>query len=121
MKDRDSTILKKINQYADEVSGTITRFNLDYAKFKQDYVMKNAIGMCILQIGELVGKLSDRFKDQYQEMPWRDIVAIRNKAAHAYSSIDTEFLWKTAINKIPELSAYCKNILSQIIDSQKDK
>ena len=48
MKDRDVTILKRIVQYADDVSGTITRFDLDLDKLKSDYVMKNAVAMCIL-------------------------------------------------------------------------
>jgi len=111
MKDRDITILKKVVQYTDEINGTIERFELDYSKFKDDYIAKNAISMCILQIGELAGKLTDEFKAKYNKMPWRDIVAIRNRAAHAYESVDMEMLWQTVINRIPELKSYCEEIL----------
>ena len=67
MKDRDVTILKRVVQYADEINGTITRFELDLDKLKSDYVMKNAVAMCILQIGELVVNLSDDFKATYNK------------------------------------------------------
>ena len=113
MNDRDVIILKRIVQYSDEINGTITRFNLDLHKLKDDYVMKNAIAMCILQIGELVVNLSDEFKATYNKMPWRDIVSVRNKAAHTYFSIDMEILWGIAEKDIPDLRCYCVDIVSQ--------
>lgn len=75
--------------------------------------MKNAISMCLLQIGELTGKLTDEFKTEYDEMPWRDIVSIRNRAAHAYGSIDTEILWKIAESDILKLKKYCEKLLKE--------
>jgi len=86
---------------------------LDYEKFKSDYVIKNAISMCVLQIGELAGKLTDGFKTSYNEMPWRDIIAIRHRMAHAYENVDLELLWKTALNNIPELKVYCEKIIDK--------
>ena len=71
-------------QYADEIALTIERYNLDFEKFKEDFVVKNAIAMCILQIGELVGKLSDDFKKRHSTMPWKEIKSMRNVAAHNY-------------------------------------
>ena len=114
MNDRDITVLKRIVQYADEIDGTLSRFSLEFDKFKADYVVKNAISMCVLQIGELVGKLSGELKAEYNKMPWRDIVSIRNRAAHAYGSIDVEILWDIAVNNVPELRAYCVAIISAI-------
>ena len=113
MKNRDIVILKKVVQYSDEISGTIMRFDLDFDKFKNDYVMKNAIAMCILQVGELAGKLTDEFRATYNKMPWRNIIAMRNRAAHAYESTDVEILWGIAVNNIPELKVYCESILKE--------
>ena len=113
MKNRDITILMKIVQYADEISGTINRFNLDFEKIKSDYVAKNAIAMCILQIGELANTLTDDFKSKHTKMPWREIVAMRNRAAHAYNSMDLEFLWNTAKINVPELEAYCEDVIEK--------
>jgi len=111
MRDRDIVVLQKIIQYADEITGTISRFELNFEKFRKDYVVKNAVAMCVLQIGELVGTLTDEVKRAYAEMPWRDIVGMRNRAAHAYGSMDMEFLWNTAIIRVPELRAYCERII----------
>ena len=120
MKDRDITILKRIVQYADEINGTIIRFDLDIDKLKSDYVFKNAIAMCLLQIGELVVNLSDEFKSEYDKMPWRDIISVRNRAAHTYFSIDMEILWGIAIQDIPDLKDYCADIIDRVNDENSE-
>ena len=107
MSSRDKIILEKIIQYSDEIQGTIDRFNLSREKFVSDYVYKNAVAMCILQIGELVGNLTDEFKRENKHIPWREIKAMRNIAAHNYGEIDNDILWETVIYDIPDLRAFC--------------
>lgn len=68
--------------------------------------------MCILQIGELVGKLSNEFKNTYNAMPWKDIKAMRNIATHNYGEIDLEVLWETVSTDVPILKEYCEKILN---------
>ena len=115
MKDRNIAILEKVIQYADEISGTLVRFDSDIEIFKNDYVMKNAIAMCILQIGELVNMLTEEFKIKYNEMPWRDIISMRHRTVHAYGSMDMEILWKIVTSDIPELKNYCESVIKGII------
>ena len=107
MSSRDMIVLKKIIQYANEIETIIIRFELTRETFEIDFVVRHAIAMCILQIGELVGKLSDEFKKENNAMPWRDIKAMRNIAAHNYGEIDIDLLWETAIGDIPTLKEYC--------------
>ena len=111
MNNKDNVILGKIIQYADEIEKTLERFNNDREIFAHDFVYKNAVSMCILQIGELVGKLSDDFKANYPVMPWRDIKAMRNIAAHNYGEIDIDILWETATGDIVELKNFCKQFI----------
>lgn len=111
MNARDEIVLKKILQYADEIGATISRFNLTPESFTEDFVARNAISMCILQIGELVGKLSDGFNVENNAMPWREIKAMRNIAAHNYGEIDIDILWETATGDIPDLKEYCQKFI----------
>ena len=111
MNTRDEIVLKKIIQYADEIGETISRFNLTQDSFTEDFVARNAISMCILQIGELVGKLSDEFKAENNAMPWREIKAMRNIAAHNYGEIDLDILWETATCDILDLKEYCQKFI----------
>jgi len=111
MNNRDEILLSKIIQYVDEITITVERYQLDYDKFVADFVVKNAIAMCILQIGELVGKLSDDLKLKYNAMPWNSIKALRNIAAHNYGEIDLEILWETATSDVFVLKDYCQKII----------
>jgi len=114
MNNRDSVVLRKIIQYANEIDATVKKFELNYEKFEGDFIVKNAIAMCILQIGELVGKLSEELKITYDVMPWKDIKAMRNIAAHNYGEIDLEILWETAIMDVPRLKEYCEKIIAEL-------
>ncbi|MBQ9025241.1 MAG: DUF86 domain-containing protein [Methanobrevibacter sp.] len=67
--------------------------------------------MCIVQIGEYVGRISDEFKQQYGDIPWNQIKGMRNFAAHQYDHFEFAVLWHTLTEEIPEL----KEMLIQLI------
>ena len=113
MNNRDIFILEKISQYCYEISTTIEKMDLDYAKFHDDFIARNAITMCILTIGKLATKLTDEFKENNAEIKWKSIVGIRNRAAHGYWDMNTEIIWQVATENIPELKAYCENIFEE--------
>lgn len=107
---RDIDILEKIIRYCGETEEATQQFGNSIDVLKQNSVYKNAVAMCVLQIGELVGHLSEGFKAEHNEMPWRDIKAMRNIAAHKYGSFDMDMLWDTITGDIPALKDYCEGI-----------
>lgn len=82
--DRDLSILEHIVSYCEQIEQTMERFGPEYGTFRGDQIYRNAVALCILQIGELSGKLSDEFKAAYTDVPWRQIKAMRNIVAHSY-------------------------------------
>ena len=83
LKDRDRAILQKIVIYCQQIEQTVARFGADFETYCADHVYRNACCMCILQIGELVGKLSGELTAACPNIPWRSIRATRNLFAHA--------------------------------------
>ena len=67
--------------------------------------------MCIIQIGELVGRLSDEFIEEHNDVPWHAIKAMRNLHAHDYERVDLEIVWDTLTNEIPELKETIEKML----------
>jgi len=110
-KERDLYIVNKIIKYCMEVDETIIRFGNSVEILRADNIYKNAAAMCILQIGELIGNLSDSFTAKYDEMPWKQIKNMRNIAAHGYENFDTDILWQTLKTDIPALREYCDKII----------
>ena len=109
--DRNASILEHIISYCDQIQQTVERFGDDYALFESDPIYRNAAALCILQIGELVGKLTDDFREQHPAVPWRQIKAMRNIVAHSYGSVDPETTWEIIASDIPDLKRYCQVIL----------
>lgn len=109
--ERDAGILEHIISYCEQIEQTVTRFGNSYDIFASDAIYRNAAALCILQIGELVGKLSDSFRLTYDAVPWRKIKAMRNIVAHSYGTVDPEVTWEIITEDIPELDAYCHTVL----------
>ena len=49
----------------------------------------------MVQIGEYVGRLSDEFRQQHNNIPLKEIKDMRNFAAHQYEHFDFKILWHT--------------------------
>lgn len=108
--ERDASILEHIIQYCEEIEATAIRFGNSYEAFSADSAYRNACALCILQIGELAGHLSDDFRQAHRTVPWQSIRGLRNIVAHAYGSLNVESTWKTIEEDIPELKQYCLKI-----------
>ena len=108
---RDLSIISHILEYCVEIEETVARFGNTFENFSTDKIYRNAATMCILQIGELAGRLSKEFITTNSIIPWRSIKAMRNIAAHAYGSVSIPDIWYTIKNDIPILKAFCMEIL----------
>ena len=54
-------------------------------------------------IGEAASKLSSDLKEKYPEIPWKQIIGMRNWLIHAYFDIDYDHVWNTVKEDIPVL------------------
>ena len=63
-------------------------------------------------IGEAANRLPDEFRNQYPQVPWQNIVGMRNVLIHEYNSIDLDRVWATIQKDIDKLEEYLKSILS---------
>lgn len=111
---RDINVIKHIIEYCSQIQETNKEFKDDYKVFAVSNTYRNALSLCILQIGELVTVLSDEFKEAHPQIPWRDIKAMRNVVAHRYGTVNKDMLWHTAHEDILELQAFCKSVLVDI-------
>ena len=110
--DRNISVLEHIVSYCRQIEQTVERFGNDEETFQNDPIYRNAAALCILQIGELVGKLTDDFKEQHPAIPWRQIKAMRNIVAHSYGTVDPETTWEIITDDIPTLKEYCEAIIA---------
>lgn len=62
-----------------------------------------AIMHAIQIIGEASRCISDEFKQQHPEIPWRRIIGMRHHLVHEYFDIDIEQVWRVVETDIPAL------------------
>lgn len=113
ISERDSVIIEKIIGYCNEIDDAHRAFQTLYAEFAENSIYKNAVCLCIMQIGELSNHLSEKFKDEHNNIPWKQIRGMRNVVAHEYGNIDTATVWETVLDDIPEIKQFCIELLSE--------
>lgn len=52
---------------------------------------------------------------QYPEIPWKEMVSMRNKVLHEYFGVDLDILWKTIQEDLPALKKQF-GFLPQLLD-----
>lgn len=102
---RDRKLLEKIIVYCQRIENNLRRYDNDNGAFLQDTMFQDACCMCVVQIGELAGELSDEAKALDPSVPWRIIKDTRNVYVHAYGAVDLSSVWETLITDIPTLKS----------------
>ena len=111
MERRDTVILKKVLseiEIAEKMMGERT-----LQDFESDEMLKRAICMTVINIGELVKNLSDSFRKEYSAIPWRAISGFRDIAAHKYQTLRMEDVYETVAADFPSLYQKIRSIVSQ--------
>lgn len=97
--------------YCQRIADNLERYHHDFSAFVSDYLFQDACCMCVVQIGELTGALSEEAKAQAPDIPWRVIKDTRNFYVLAYGAIDVPSVWTTLTEDIPNLKAACEEFL----------
>lgn len=56
-------------------------------------------------IGEAAANVSTKCREDFPQIPWRDIISMRNRLTHVYFDINLDILWKTVVEDLPPLIA----------------
>ncbi len=84
--------------------------------FLDDELRQSAVLQKLIMIGEAAARLSPEFKARHPEIEWRDIIAFRNIAVHAYFTVDWRIVWFTAQQDAPLLAAQIGAIMKDLQD-----
>ena len=82
--------------------------------FIEDELLQVWIVYHIQIIGEAANHVSDSLRDQHLDVPWPDIVGIKNVLVHQYFGIDLVQIWDTVRIDLPILKAKIRTILDEL-------
>lgn len=109
---RDHGRLEDILKYAQNVELIVDGITFD--NFVGDIRIYYSVMKNLEVIGEAANMLTRHFRETYKELPWRQIVSMRNVLVHGYAQVADADLWQTATNDIKPLLEQVKRYLSDI-------
>jgi uncharacterized protein with HEPN domain len=71
--------------------------------FLDDPKTQSAVLHQLLVLGEAGKRLSQEFRAQRQQVPWKKIVGMRDTLIHEYDDVDLNEVWKTVSSDVPRL------------------
>lgn len=77
----------------------------------QDRKLTLSLMRLIEIIGEAASQVSKEFQAENPQIPWPQIVAMRNRVIHAYFDVDLNILWDTVKDDLPPLITELEKIL----------
>ena len=86
--------------------------DVDFEAFRANEEKVFAVIRALEIIGEAAKNIPKSIRGRYNEIPWEDMVGMRNKVIHDYFGVDLEVIWKTLHEDLPPLQAAVTKILS---------
>lgn len=74
-----------------------------FEDFENDLQCQYAVIRAIEVVGEAAARVSPDFVAEHPEIPWRQIIGMRNRMIHGYDDIVLSVVWGVLQTHIPEL------------------
>ena len=82
----------------------------DITSFIESESLRSTCILHILLVGELMKGFSSEFRKSHDDVPWADIIGLRDIIAHRYGDIQFERVWEIIQETIPMLAEWLKKI-----------
>lgn len=68
----------------------------------------------VLVLGEAATRVSSQTQARFPEVPWADIVGMRNIIIHGYEKVDWDVVWESIQRDFPVLTLQLNRLLEQV-------
>lgn len=103
--------LLQIVDFTDEVAALVAKHVRQ--DVEDDLEFRRALERCIELIGEAATRLPAEWRGEHAEIPWRQIIAMRNVLVHAYDVVLPDVLWSVAATDIPRVRSSIALLINQ--------
>lgn len=97
--------LDRLRDMAEYLGKLAAHRPVDVKALKADEVLAAAMVRWIEIVGEAAANVSDTVRDRYPDVPWTEIVAMRNRLIHAYPDVNLDLVWGVIAEDGPRLLA----------------
>jgi uncharacterized protein with HEPN domain len=79
--------------------------------FLDDFLCQDAVIRRLEIIGEAARRISEETKSTFPDLPWNDMINMRNVMIHEYDDVDLVIVWETIKNDLSPLIDTLEKIL----------
>lgn len=84
-------------------------------KRRQDLDADRILNLALVRLVEIVGEAAAGVPKEslsaYPQIPWAQIVSLRNRLIHGYDAVDFDILWQIVTRDLPPLISRLEEIL----------
>jgi uncharacterized protein with HEPN domain len=106
----DSSRLKHMRDAAIEAISFVDGYSRGDLESDRRSVL--AIVKAIEIIGEAANRISKDCQNRHLQIPWADVIGMRNRLVHAYFDIDLDIIWQVVIYDLPPLLKELEKIIA---------
>ena len=89
--------------------------SITFDDFQKSDLLVRATCFSLVQIGEQMNKLEEKYRSDYPNIPWSKARNMRNIIVHVYNKVDAEQVWSTATGDLNQLKDMFEVVKANII------
>lgn len=97
----DEYYLERIKYHFDRITDTME--NITYDMYIENEDIQDITMFNIIQISENVKQLTNEYKTNNPNIPWKDIYGLRNRLVHDYGNVVLDIVYETLTKDIPTI------------------
>lgn len=82
-----------------------------YDQFESDFRINFAVVRALEIVGEATKRLPMTLRDQYPNIPWKQMAGMRDRIIHGYDTVDLEIVWDVVKQDIPKIKPQIQQVL----------
>ena len=86
---------------------------MDLETFQADDKTSSAVTRKFEIMGEAAKHVSDDIRQQFPDVPWKQMAGMRDRLIHFYFGVDALIVWRTIQEHLPTLRQSIQNILDE--------
>ncbi|MBI5400194.1 DUF86 domain-containing protein [Candidatus Saganbacteria bacterium] len=112
-------MIREYSDYIRDIANAVDqaqRFTegLSYDAFREDIKTAFAVVRALEVVGEAAKNVPGFVKEQYPEVPWKEMSGMRDKLIHEYFGVKYEVVWDTVKRELPDLKLKFAKILKEL-------
>lgn len=112
MNNNNRAYLLHIRDSLDKISSYVTSHTFE--QFENNEWDQAAVLRYLEVVGEAANKIDVNVRQTHSQLPWRELIDLRNVIIHDYMNVDSSLIWKISTVDVPSLNMQIKELIKKL-------